>query len=104
MNGSSSSGSSNGAGPSKKSRPTDDDEDDNFALMEDIEEMMMKEEEEGFGGESSTPMEIPDVDEIVNSKAKWSRPKPPTINPKSDEITFQQMDTDHYIAEPREGQ
>ena len=100
--------SNNGGGPNKKSRPTEEEEDGDFALMEDIEEMMMKEEEDAFGGGgggggTSAPMEVPDVDEVVNPKLKWSRPKPPNINPKEEEITFQQMDTDHYISEPREG-
>lgn len=30
---------------------------------------------------------------------KWSRPSLPALDPKTDSVTFQQLDLDHYIGE-----
>merc|ERR1719370_133822 len=57
----------------------------------------------GSSSDSAPPPSSDVPDDAVCSKAKWSRPKPPSIDPKTDEITFQQMDTDHYVGDPREG-
>ncbi|KAI8481510.1 DNA polymerase delta catalytic subunit [Branchiostoma belcheri] len=34
----------------------------------------------------------------ANTRKKWVRPPPPSLNPRTDTISFQQIDLDHYIG------
>lgn len=36
--------------------------------------------------------------ETQSTSSKWSRPPPPALNPKTDSLTFQQIEVDHYTG------
>ncbi|XP_070554652.1 LOW QUALITY PROTEIN: DNA polymerase delta catalytic subunit-like [Ptychodera flava] len=40
---------------------------------------------------------------IADLQSKWMRPPPPTLDPKNDSITFQQIDVEHYQGQPLKG-
>eukprot|EP00058_Branchiostoma_floridae_P022753 XP_002608243.1 hypothetical protein BRAFLDRAFT_125058 [Branchiostoma floridae] len=39
----------------------------------------------------------------ATTRKKWVRPPPPNLNPRTDSISFQQIDLDHYIGAPMDG-
>ncbi|XP_055528317.1 DNA polymerase delta catalytic subunit [Wyeomyia smithii] len=41
--------------------------------------------------------------EVVNTCAKWSRPKPREYDPNQDVLVFQQIDIEHYVGQPLPG-
>lgn len=41
--------------------------------------------------------------ENQSTNMKWSRPPPPALEPRKDNLVFQQLDIDHYTGEPMSG-
>ncbi|XP_034247843.1 DNA polymerase delta catalytic subunit isoform X1 [Thrips palmi] len=87
-----------GKSPAPPKRPrADDDEDDEFpgtfeeelAFMDANEAEMVEATGEG-----------PDTNQ---TSVKWSRPAPPPLDPQKDNLTFQQIDVDHYTGSPMAG-
>lgn len=48
-------------------------------------------------------MPIGDGPENQTTSQKWARPNLPSINPRTDEVVFQQIDVDHYTGHPMAG-
>ncbi|XP_076450505.1 DNA polymerase delta catalytic subunit-like [Babylonia areolata] len=88
------------APPAKKNRYADEDEDPSafeaeLALMDEIDsENKMEEDSQESLGEGP---------EHEATSVKWSRPPLPPINPKADNVEFQQLDVDYYIGRPIPG-
>ncbi|KAK4320604.1 hypothetical protein Pmani_008540 [Petrolisthes manimaculis] len=85
---------SNGNGGPKKIKVDDDEDidmDDGFMDL-DLEEMMSQDSEELQG---------PAFVDEDNGESRWSRPPLPSLDPHTQSLTFQQIEIDHYIGEPR---
>ncbi|XP_066276800.1 DNA polymerase delta catalytic subunit-like [Branchiostoma lanceolatum] len=82
-------------GPSaKKARSSDwDDEDESLDFEAQL--AMMEEMEEETGAADGPVTAI--------TRKKWVRPPPPSLNARTDSISFQQIDLDHYIGAPMDG-
>ena len=86
-----------GSGPSSKrvktnesfSSPTSFE--DQLAFLESVEQ---EEEEEAMNSGPSNSQSSQG-----SQRRKWKRPPPPSIDPSSDSVTFQQIEIDHYIGE-----
>ncbi|XP_076249179.1 DNA polymerase delta 1, catalytic subunit [Calliopsis andreniformis] len=83
----------------KKAKYGDDDDDDYGGTFE-AELATMDDMEDAFGDVSQFVEEGPEQE---NTSAKWSRPPPPTLNPKTDPLIFQQIEIDHYTGAPLPG-
>lgn len=53
--------------------------------------------------ETDFEREIGEGPENQETCVKWARPMPPTLDTKTDALTFQQIDIDHYIGAPLAG-
>ncbi|XP_025087757.1 DNA polymerase delta catalytic subunit-like [Pomacea canaliculata] len=90
------------SGPSqKKSRSMEEDEDPSLfeaelALMEEI-------EGEGRAQDDDIQETLGAGPEHEVTSARWSRPLLPHIDPKCDDIEFQQLDVDYYVGSPLSG-
>ncbi|XP_071104876.1 DNA polymerase delta catalytic subunit-like [Haliotis cracherodii] len=89
-------GGNNGPTPQKKSRFEEEDDPSTFeadlAMMEDFDNDMMDEEAAGGSGDSRPGPET------KASRSKWARPATPDLDPKTDTVTFQQLDVDNYVG------
>ena len=53
---------------------------------------------------STQAMEEAESMDVENSQEKhWKRPPPPSLNPLTDTIVFQQLDIESYVGEPMQG-
>ncbi|XP_078587905.1 DNA polymerase delta catalytic subunit-like [Branchiostoma floridae x Branchiostoma japonicum] len=81
-------------GPSaKKARSSEWDEDESLDFEA---QLAMMEEMEEETGAADGPVS-------ATTRKKWVRPPPPNLNPRTDSISFQQIDLDHYIGAPMDG-
>lgn len=82
--------------PAKK--PRNDFDDDDGAGFEDDLALYDEMESEMKGDVDMADVVAGDGPDNVATSTKWSRPPAPALNPKSDSVTFQQMDVDYYIG------
>ncbi|XP_035674123.1 DNA polymerase delta catalytic subunit-like [Branchiostoma floridae] len=81
-------------GPSaKKARSSEWDEDESLDFEAQL-AMMEEMEEETVAADGPVS---------ATTRKKWVRPPPPNLNPRTDSISFQQIDLDHYIGFPMDG-
>jgi len=87
-------GNQNANSNSKKPKNDDDDDAPNFedhlAGLDDDEFM-----------DCDFPVEESEGPQQQTTHQKWARPDPPTLNPSSDKLVFQQVEVDHYIGKAR---
>ena len=88
---------SEGPGPSTKRAKTEESFsfptsfEDELAFLESVEQ------EEKVEATNSDPSDSQSSQ--GSQRRKWKRPPPPSIDPSSDSVTFQQIEIDHYIGE-----
>ena len=63
----------------------------------------MLDEEDELMHEPSMAMEEEVTETLEEKFDRWRRPPPPELDPSKDELIFQQIDIDHYIAKPYPG-
>ncbi|XP_074660043.1 DNA polymerase delta catalytic subunit-like [Tubulanus polymorphus] len=80
-------------GPVPK-RFKDDDEDDDDPSNFESELALLEEIENDIADDNS--QQGPSGPDVNTTNSKWARPAPPTINPNTDSIVFQQIDVDSY--------
>ncbi|XP_021342594.1 DNA polymerase delta catalytic subunit-like [Mizuhopecten yessoensis] len=86
--------------PAKKARNDFDDEDpagfeDELAMFDEMENEMK--------GDVDMADVAGDGPDNVATSTKWSRPLAPTLDPRKDSVTFQQMDVDYYVGKHMPG-
>jgi len=89
-------GGSSGGNSSQPKRPKNDEEDEAPNFEDHL---------AGLNDDDFMDIEMPVVEgegpEQQAAYHKWARPEPPTLNPKVDSLTFQQIELDHYIGQAR---
>lgn len=83
--------------PPKRFKSGDDDEDNEVPCS--FEEQLATMD----SGEFDSHEVFGDGPENQSTNMKWSRPPPPSIDPKKDKLLFQQLDIDHYNGTPIKG-
>ena len=87
---------SSGGNSSQTKRPKNDDEDEAPNFEDHL---------AGLNDDDFMDIEMPVVEgegpEQQSSYHKWARPEPPTMEPKKDNLIFQQIELDHYIGQAR---
>ncbi|XP_049866622.1 DNA polymerase delta catalytic subunit [Pectinophora gossypiella] len=83
--------------PPKRFKSQDDDEENEMPCSF----------EEQLAGMECSDFESPEVIGVgpdnQSTNVKWSRPEPPKMDPKKDNLVFQQIDIDHYNGKPMQG-
>ena len=87
---------SSGGNSSQTKRPKNDEEDEAPNFEDHL---------AGLNDDDFMDIEMPVVEgegpEQQSSYHKWARPEPPTMEPKKDNLIFQQIELDHYIGQAR---
>ncbi|XP_039280844.1 DNA polymerase delta catalytic subunit [Nilaparvata lugens] len=83
------------SGANKKTR---NDEDEEFPSSFEAELAIMDQMDVDSMETDSLEIEKGQGPETVQTSEKWSRPKPPVIDPSKDKLIFQQLDVDHYTG------
>ncbi|XP_070161399.1 DNA polymerase delta catalytic subunit [Polyergus mexicanus] len=86
-------------GAVKKARFRDDDEEKPSSFEAEL-ATMDYEDDDFFPDITEEHGEGPEQENI---SVKWSRTSPPSLNPQTDTLTFQQIEIDHYIGKPLPG-
>lgn len=93
-----------GAPPLKKNRPVDDFDDDEDPTSFEAELALMDEVESEGKERDGDSQEIAGAGPGYESTSiKWSRPPLPPLNPKHNNIEFQQLDVDFYVGRHLQG-
>uniref|UniRef100_V9KAT7 DNA polymerase n=1 Tax=Callorhinchus milii TaxID=7868 RepID=V9KAT7_CALMI len=95
------SGSSGNPSQAKRSRADPEDEgpshfEEELAYLDEVEAEMALEAKESQMSHDVIPVGKLFSQKVVNPK--WQRPAPPKINPKTDSLTFQQLELEYYVG------
>uniref|UniRef100_A0A4W3ICB1 DNA polymerase n=1 Tax=Callorhinchus milii TaxID=7868 RepID=A0A4W3ICB1_CALMI len=96
------SGSSGNPSQAKRSRADPEDEgpshfEEELAYLDEVEAEMALEAKESQMSHDVIPVGKLFSQKVVNPK--WQRPAPPKINPKTDSLTFQQLELEYYVGD-----